>query len=96
VTGRIVYVDRFGNAFSNLTAAHLKRLGPSPAEAVIAGARPIAVCSHYAERPRGEPLSLINSSGYLEIAVNGGNASEHLGLRPGDTVTLRTAKTAGR
>ena len=35
------------------------------------------------------PLALIGSFGFLEIALNYGNARRHLGIEKGDTVTLK-------
>lgn len=42
----------------------------------------------YATVNRGEVLALINSAGYLEIAVNQGNAGEQLQIGVGDKVKL--------
>ena len=35
----------------------------------------------YADVPEGEKLALFNSAGYLEIAINQGNAAELFGLQ---------------
>jgi S-adenosylmethionine hydrolase len=47
----------------------------------------------YAEKPEGEPLAIIGSSGYLEISVNLGRASDRLDLEdshiPGMEVRIR-------
>ncbi len=43
---------------------------------------------NYASAARGKPLALINSAGQLEVAVSQGNASEQLGIKIGDKVTL--------
>ncbi|NDJ84989.1 MAG: SAM-dependent chlorinase/fluorinase [Chloroflexi bacterium] len=49
------------------------------------------LCLHYAAVPPGELLTLINSAGQVEIAVNQGNAAQYLGAEVGDPVTLRIA-----
>jgi S-adenosylmethionine hydrolase len=36
--------------------------------------------------PEGDPLLLFGSTDHLEIAANGGNAAELLGIRKGDSV----------
>ena len=81
---RVMWVDRFGNAITDL--------GPdAPAAAALraggrleAGGRavpgPIAC---YGAAPAGEPFWYWGSGGTLEIAVPGGSAAERLGLRPG-------------
>ena len=43
---------------------------------------------NYASAAKGKPLALINSAGQLEVAVSQGNASEQLGIKIGDKVTL--------
>jgi S-adenosylmethionine hydrolase len=46
----------------------------------------------YADGDTGRPLAFIGSRGYLEIAVNGGNAQHYFGIRPGDGVNLWTVE----
>ncbi len=42
----------------------------------------------YASSSKGKPLSLINSAGHLEIALNQGNAAQELGAEIGQPVVL--------
>ena len=42
----------------------------------------------YASSSKGKPLSLINSAGHLEIAINQGNAAQILGAEIGQPVVL--------
>jgi S-adenosylmethionine hydrolase len=39
------------------------------------------ISDSYADVPEGEKLALFNSAGYLEIAINKGNAAGLLGLK---------------
>jgi S-adenosylmethionine hydrolase len=39
--------------------------------------------------PEGEPLLLVAGGGYLEIAVNQGNAQKKFGLKKGDKISLK-------
>jgi S-adenosylmethionine hydrolase len=39
------------------------------------------ISEHYADVPEGEKLALFNSAGYLEIAINKGNAAGLFGLQ---------------
>lgn len=56
---------------------------------VIAAGRELGgIRRTYGEVPRGEPLALIGSQEFLEIAVREGNAAEQLGLRAGDRVQI--------
>jgi hypothetical protein len=93
-------VDAFGNATTNLRPAAKRPAGPSlegPLElltlrcgdTVLGGLR-----RTYGEVARGEPLVLVGSTGYLEIAVREGSAAAALGLQVGGEV-LATWRAAG-
>jgi S-adenosylmethionine hydrolase len=75
----VLYIDRFGNAITNIDRAQVR--------AIQIGDRRIAVEAHYQAVPAGEPVVVRGSSGFLEIAVNGGPAAEVLGLQVGDALT---------
>jgi hypothetical protein len=81
--GEIVFIDHFGNAISNIDA---------PAKGVTKARVPDKVqCDikkFYQDVPAGQPLAILGSTGYLEIAVNGGNAATALGLKLGDAVEV--------
>ena len=42
----------------------------------------------YQEVPAGQPLGIPGSTGYLEIAINGGNAAQTFSLKLGDPIEL--------
>jgi S-adenosylmethionine hydrolase len=86
--GEVVHVDRFGNVFTNLDAAALRRL-PSPPAELNAGGRAVPIVEFYGQTGTGGALALINSAGYLEIAVNGGDAAGDFGLGVGARVAVR-------
>ena len=44
----------------------------------------------YNEVARGEALSLVGSSGYLEISINQGSAKDKLGVEIGEKVVVKT------
>ncbi|HTY25048.1 MAG TPA: SAM-dependent chlorinase/fluorinase, partial [Desulfomonilaceae bacterium] len=88
IQGEVIYIDRFGNLISNIEARLLSR----PVDTVQVGERKIkGVKRFFSEVPEGSPLALINSFGFLEIAVNLGNASLALGIQRGARVTVRWA-----
>jgi len=49
----------------------------------------------YQAVPPKRPVALVGSSGFLEIAVNGGSAERVLGLRIGTRVVLRALIVSG-
>lgn len=54
----------------------------------LASAPPLPLTHTFAGGESGQPIALINSSGHLELAVNGGSAAEQLGIDVGDKVEL--------
>lgn len=84
IEGAVITVDRFGNAVTNLLAAH--------GGVVEVGTLRLPVLRTYADVAPGTPLALVGSSGLIEIAVRGGNAAALLGLSRDATVLLRTAR----
>ena len=82
--GQIITVDRFGNAVTNLVAAH--------GGVVEVGKLQLPLRRTYADVASGTPLALAGSSGLVEIAVRDGSAAESLGLGRGGVVLLRPAR----
>ena len=82
--GEIVYVDHFGNAITNVRKADLDRFASLRELTISVEGHVISgLVETYAQVPPGSAAALIGSGGHLEIAVNRGNASEVLGIRPG-------------
>ncbi len=84
IAGSIVYIDRFGNAMSNIPRSLVK----GRAVVRVAGVEIKGVSRSYAEKEPGTPLAVFNSFDMLEIAVNRGNAAEELGIEEGVEVTV--------
>lgn len=81
---RLVWIDAFGNAISDLGAASPAGLRLSAGAGLgVAGRTVPGPWSCYAEAPTGQPFWYWGSGGTVEIAVPGGSAADHLGLRPG-------------
>jgi S-adenosyl-L-methionine hydrolase (adenosine-forming) len=91
LAGEILYVDRFGNAITNIDAARVGSLaGPSGRLTVWRKGKPLcAVAGFYGAVSPGKPVGIVGSSGFLEVAVNGGSAAERLRLRIGDLLEVR-------
>jgi len=83
--GRVIHIDRFGNAMTNILSEVVESLG---ARKVKVRGNTIAIKRTYAEVELGERLALIGSSDLLELAVNGGSAASVIGLRISDEVLL--------
>lgn len=92
LVGRVIYVDRFGNAITDIKERHLELL-PGPVALKVAGQVILGLSSAYASVPDGELLALLGSAGHLEISLRNGSAAEALDLETGDEVVVRTAST---
>jgi S-adenosylmethionine hydrolase len=90
VKGVVLKVDSFGNLITNFKADDLA------ADSLEKGAVQLQVGNHAVTRlvptfaigGSGEPVAYVGSSGYIEIAVNRGNASKTLGIGRGTPVVL--------
>lgn len=83
-TGEVLWVDRFGNLITNFEKSHLSK----PFRLRIGKTVVLNLATHYAEAKKGSVIALLGSSGNLEISVNGGNASQKLGIGIGASVVL--------
>ncbi len=81
----VVRVDRFGNVILDLKPATLDvdLLRVDTPNATVT-----SVAATYGNAPAGQPFLLLNSGGYLEIAVAGASAAERTGLDVGMTVRV--------
>jgi S-adenosyl-L-methionine hydrolase (adenosine-forming) len=88
--GEVLHVDSFGNVVTNIYPIELK------------DAKTIKVALHhvtlelpfskaYGELQPREPLALVGSHGFLELALNRGNFSEKYRVNPGDRFELVVA-----
>ncbi len=88
VTGVVIYIDHFGNAFTNITSESIKHLLKPTCYIPGEPTKELPIVHFYEEVPDGEACALINSAGYLEIAVNNGNAAEQYALAIESTVRI--------
>ena len=87
ITTEIVAIDRFGNVVTTVDNEHLELLAGDTVVMLCKGSRfTLAIGAFFASVPKGDALCYIGSAGYLEIGVNGGNASQRFGLSVGDRI----------
>ena len=88
-TGQVLKIDRFGNLITNYALERFPALREQPFELQV-GTRTLSrLAATYAEAPFGEPVVMVGSSGYLEVAVNQGHAARLLGCATGAPLELR-------
>lgn len=85
--GSIIHMDRFGNLTTNIEEKDLADYKRGCVirikDKLIKGLR-----HAYTDAENGQVLAIINSSGYLEIAVSQGSASQLLNVKKGETVSI--------
>ena len=82
--GCIQYIDYFGNLVTNIPGNNLETKNWS----VHIGEKTIKGCRTYTDVTVREPISLVGSHGWVEIAVNSGNAQLQLQIQLGDSVEI--------
>jgi hypothetical protein len=90
IRGTIIYFDRFENAICNIRKDEFDRMRQGRNFLIyFRKYNDINIIhTNYHEVEEGEKLCLFNASGYLEIAINKGNAKGLLNLNLGDTVQI--------
>ena len=89
IRGHMLHCDRFGNIRTTITTRHLSAFQPSTFAGITIGDLRIdSISSTYGDTPPGEPVAVIDSSGYLEIAINRGNAALELACQPGEEILV--------
>ncbi|NNE36077.1 MAG: SAM-dependent chlorinase/fluorinase [Rhodothermales bacterium] len=89
VRGWVVHIDRFGNCITNITEEQLSTDGNGRAtKCYVGNAILTQIHRTYADVAPGEPVTLFDSSGNLEIAINCGNAAQLLGIAKGSPVSI--------
>jgi S-adenosylmethionine hydrolase len=82
IEGQIIFIDHFENIIVNITKDEFeeKRRGRDFMIVFRHGDKIEKISDYYSNVPEGEKLALFNSAGYLELAINKGNAAGLLGL----------------
>lgn len=83
IEGQIIFIDNFENVIVNITREQFEEQRKGRSFRIIFKRDEIIdrVSESYADVPEGEKLALFNSAGYLEIAINKGNAAGLFGLK---------------
>lgn len=90
ITGRVIYIDRFGNAIANIKHSDLSVFGEK--FAIEVKGMVVHPLKFYSQADDKDLHCLINSSGYLELFVNTGSASGEFSIRKGEKVEARSRK----
>lgn len=88
--GVILYFDHYGNAMTNISRSLFEEtIGDKRFSISFKNNETVRNISlTYNEVPEGEKLCIFNSDGYLEIAINKGQARQLFGLKIGDFIQI--------
>jgi hypothetical protein len=90
-TGKVVYIDRFGNIITNIKGGKLKNVLDFDNKInVLIGKKTFIVkyIKSYDFVKKGQMLATIGSSNKLEIAINQGNAGKKLDVKIDDDIKI--------
>lgn len=91
IEGKVIYIDVFGNAITNITKDNLQKLSPEfSAEKfrVIYKNKKLDISNYYSETQSANLSGIINSFEFLELFIYKVNASEKFGIKTGDKVSV--------
>jgi len=89
LSGRIVYIDSYGNLLTNVTPDMLPdEMDPHEVRLLFRGHRLKGIAPHYAAVPLNHPLMYWGSSGILEVAINYGSAERKWNVQVGEWFEL--------
>ncbi len=83
IEGQIIFIDNFENIIVNITKEEFEEQRRGRSFKIVFKRDEVIdrVSESYADVGEGEKLALFNSAGYLEIAINKGNAAGLFGLQ---------------
>jgi len=83
IEGQIIFIDNFENVVVNITQDQFEQQRKGRRFKIVFKRDEVIdrISGSYADVPQGEKLVLFNSAGYMEIAINKGNAAGLFGLR---------------
>ncbi|MCX8149936.1 MAG: S-adenosyl-l-methionine hydroxide adenosyltransferase family protein [Candidatus Bathyarchaeota archaeon] len=89
LVGEVLHVDSFGNIITNIHTKDFEHLKPVSLSISLSNLKmKVIFAKTYAEAKPHEPLALIGSHNYLEIALNQGNAAAKFRVKVGDRIIL--------
>jgi len=95
ITGKVIYMDDFGNIITNIPGEQILKLF-NYGDMLTAANTGMPFVRTFADVAHRELLMLIGSHGYLEISVNSGSAVRRLRLQIEDEIQISRMNTGSR
>ena len=90
LTGEVLYIDGFGNIITNFQEKNMPNSKIFNVKLTEVPLR-LKFGEAYAEAETKEPIVLVGSSGFVEIAINQGDAASKFNVKVGDKITVSAA-----
>jgi S-adenosylmethionine hydrolase len=86
IKGEVLHIDDFGNVITNITmqTASKKEISVNLQNQTLT----LPFCKTYGQMQAKQPIALIGSHGFLEIAITQGNAAHKFQVKVGNTVEV--------
>jgi hypothetical protein len=83
IEGQIIYIDNFENVIVNISKIEFEEQRKGRNFSIIFKRDEVIdkLSNNYSDVPKSDKLAFFNSAGYLEIAINNGNAAGLFGLQ---------------
>ena len=93
IEGQIIFIDNFENVIVNITHDQFEEQRKGRSFRIVFKRDEVIdrISESYADVNEGEKLALFNSAGYLEIAINKGNAAGLFGLKGFSEKTMQVS-----
>ena len=92
----VLVTDSFGNIVTNAGEKDLEVAGVETEKVIAMRAKGrvynLSVVRSYSDAAEGRAVLLVGSHGFLEIAINKGNAAQRFHMRPGDKLILMSGQ----
>jgi len=91
IRGMASYIDHYGNIITNITEQLFKSYGRGRRFTIFfrnSNYEISHITDSYNSVPEGERVAMFSSTGFIEIAVNNGNASKLFGLKENDIIRI--------
>ena len=93
IEGQIIFIDNFENVIVNITREQFEEQRKGRSFRIVFKRDEVIdrISESYADVNEGDKLALFNSAGYLEIAINKGNAAGLFGLKGFSEKTMQVS-----
>ena len=91
IKGMAIYIDHYGNIITNITESLFKSFGKGRRFTIFFRSEEYEIKTindSYSSVQEGERVALFSSTGYIEIAINKGDASRLFGVNQGDIIRI--------